>query len=302
MSVIKENRYLSMADLVRYKQLIIEKFNDLTKNQKKIAQYFIDHPEEFAFSSIDSIAKELNVGKSTIVRLAKVLGYDGFLELKSELSNILRDDLSQTKKFTDTLKNLSPRTDFISIISNNEISNIQSTVQKIDKDMFNKAVQIFIAAPNIYTIGSGLASFLSEIAAYYFNRLNMKTRAFTHGSVNFEEQIISLKRNDAILIISLPPYSYSTTIAAEAARYRGIKIVSITDQLTSPVSQYSDVVFVADTNNIVFVNTVSSILSLIYVLTTGIGLSDRTTSLTSLSLLEKVESEYGFDIHSEFFK
>lgn len=291
-----------MADLIQYKQLIVENFDKLTKNQKKIAQFFIDHPEEFAFSSIDSLAKQLEVGKSTIVRLAKVLGYDGFLELKIELSNKLRGDLSQTKKFTETLKSLSPRADFISLISNKEIENIRSTVEKIDKDVFNKAVQIFIAANNIYTLGSGVSAFLSEMAAYYFNRMNMKTKAFTHGSVNFEEQIISLKKDDALLIITLPPYSYAAVEAAEAARYRGIKIVSITDRITSPISQFSDIVFTCDTDNIVFVNTVSSILAIIYILTTGIGLSDRTTSLTSLSLLEKVESEYGFDIHSEFFK
>lgn len=291
-----------MADTFQYKQLIIDNFERLTKNQKKIAKYFLDHPEEFAFSSIDQIANRLNVGKSTIVRLAKTLGYEGFLGLKLELSTKIRSDFSQTKKFTDTLKDLQTKTDFISILTNNEIKNIQTTIQKIDRHLFNKAIEIFITAGEIYTLGLGISAFLSEMAAYYFNRMNMKTKAFTHGSISFEEQIISLKKNDAVLLISLPPYLDSLIEAAELARYRGIKIVTITDQIISPIAQFSDVVFICDTNNIVFVNTVSSILSIIYILTTGIGLSDRTTSLTSLSLLEKTESEYGFDIHSEFFK
>ncbi len=291
-----------MADTFQYKQLIIDNFERLTKNQKKIAKYFLDHPEEFAFSSIDQIANRLNVGKSTIVRLAKTLGYEGFLGLKLELSTKIRSDFSQTKKFTDTLKDLQTKTDFISILTNNEIKNIQTTIQKIDQHLFNKAIEIFITAGEIYTLGLGISAFLSEMAAYYFNRMNMKTKAFTHGSISFEEQIISLKKNDAVLLISLPPYLDSLIEAAELARYRGIKIVTITDQIISPIAQFSDVVFICDTNNIVFVNTVSSILSIIYILTTGIGLSDRTTSLTSLSLLEKTESEYGFDIHSEFFK
>ncbi len=291
-----------MVNLSQYKQLIINNSARFTKNQKKIAQFFIDHPEEFAFSSIDFIAKKLNVGNSTIVRFAKTLGYDGFLELKLELSNKLCDNFSQTKKFTDTLKNSIKGSEFISILADNEMHNIQSTIQKIDKHMFDKAIKILIAAPHIYTLGSGISSFLAEIAAYYLNRMNMKTTAFTHGSLSFDEQIISLKKDDAMLVISLPPYTYSNIVAAETARYKGIKIISITDQITSPITQYSDVVFVCDTNNIVFVNTVSSILSLIYILSTAIGLSDRATSLTSLSLLEKVESEYGFDIHFEFFK
>jgi DNA-binding MurR/RpiR family transcriptional regulator len=291
-----------MVDLSHYKQLIIANSDRLTKNQKIIAKLFIEHPEDFAFSSIEFLAKKLNVGNSTIVRFAKTLGYDGFLELKLELSNKLCDNFSQTKKFTDTLKNLTGGSDFISILANNEMRNIHSTIQNIDKQMFDKAVKILIAAPNIYTLGSGVSSFMAEIAAFYLNRMNMKTKSFSHGSLSFEEQIIPLKKDDAILLINLPPYTYSNIIAAETARYRGIKIISITDQITSPVAQYSDVVFVCDTNNIVFVNTISSILIIIYILATAIGLSDRATSLTSLSLLEKIESEYGFDIHSDFFK
>lgn len=291
-----------MADPILYKQLIMERYDELSKKQKKISQFFIDYPEEFAFSSIESIANKLNVGKSTIVRLAQTLGYKGFLELKNELSNSLKTDLGQTKKFTETLKAIRTSNDFITKYTNNEIRNIQLTIEKIDKNSFNRAIQILIMAPNIYTLGSGICSFLSEIAAYYFNRINMKTRAFTHGSVSFEEQIVRLKSKDAILVLSLPPYIYSITKAVEAAKYRGIKVIAITDKLTSPISKYSDAIFLCETENIVFVNTISSIISLIYILTTGIGLSDRTTSLNSLSLLEKVESEFGFDIHTDFFK
>ena len=291
-----------MTTLLYYKELIVEKFDKLTKNQKKIAQFLLDHPEEFAFSSIEILADKLKVGKSTIVRLAQSLGYDGFLELKTELSNKLRSDLSPTKKFKEALKSEPAKSHFISILAQNEVNNIQATIQKFDRELFNKAVKIFVSAPNIYTMGVGISYFIAEIAAFYLNRITMRAKVFTHGVMSFEEQIISLKRDDAILVISLPPYSYSTIEAAEAAQYRGIKIVAITDKLTSPITQFSDVVFTIETNNIVYINTISSALTLIYILSAGVGLSDRTTSLTALSLFEKVESDYGFDIHSDFFK
>ncbi|RKY81684.1 hypothetical protein DRQ07_03395, partial [candidate division KSB1 bacterium] len=237
-----------MTTLLYYKELIVEKFDKLTKNQKKIAQFLLDHPEEFAFSSIEILADKLKVGKSTIVRLAQSLGYDGFLELKTELSNKLRSDLSPTKKFKEALKSEPAKSHFISILAQNEVNNIQATIQKFDRELFNKAVKIFVSAPNIYTMGVGISYFIAEIAAFYLNRITMRAKVFTHGVMSFEEQIISLKRDDAILVISLPPYSYSTIEAAEAAQYRGIKIVAITDKLTSPITQFSDVVFTIETN------------------------------------------------------
>lgn len=291
-----------MRDLSDYEKLVLDKFSKLTKNQKKIAQFLLDHPEEIALSSIDVIAEKLKVGKSTIVRLAQTLGYDGFLELKTELSNKLRKDLSLTKKFKDALKSESARSDFLSTIADNEIKNIHSTIESFDRDHFKKAILIFVSAPNIYTIGVGLSSLLADIAAYYLNRITMRTKTFNHGILSFQEQIISLNKGDAILAISLPPYAYPTIEAAENARYRGIKVVSITDKITSPIVQYSDVVFTAKTDNIVFINTVSAVLTIIYDLAAGIGLSDRATSLTALALFEKVESDYGFDVHTDFFK
>ncbi|MHB2149622.1 MurR/RpiR family transcriptional regulator [Calditrichota bacterium LG25] len=291
-----------MADLSYYKKIILDNFDKLTKNQKKIAQFLLDHPEEIALSSIENIAEKLNVGKATIVRLAQTLGYKGFLELKTELSNKLRDDLSPTQKFKNALKTHTDKSDFIRTLATNEMNNIQKTIENLDRDQFNKAVRIFVSATNIFTMGLGISSFLAEIASYYLNRVTMRARAFTHGSLTLEEQIISLKKDDALLVISLPPYSYQTIEATETAQYKGVKIVSITDKITSPIAQYCDVVFIAETNNIVFINTVGAILTIIYSLAAGIGLSDRATSLTALSLFEKVESDYGFDIHSDFFK
>ncbi len=291
-----------MLDMSYYERLVHKNFKNLTKNQKKIAQYLLDHPDEFAFSTIESLAVRLGVGKSTIVRLAQTLGYEGFLELRRELSTKLKNDLSLAKRLRESLKAASSGLDFVSTICNDEINNIQTTMQYFDRDSFNKAVKIFISAPTIYTMGMGISYYVSEIAAYYLNRITMRARALTYGGLSPEEQVISMKKDDAVLAISLPPYSYPIIEAAEAAQHRGVKIVSITDKPSSPIAQHSDVVFTAKTDNVVFLNTVTSVLTIVYILVAGVGLSDRTTSLTALSMFEKVESDYGTDIHADFFE
>ena len=291
-----------MADLTQYKKLVLQNFDRLTKNQKKIAQFLLDHPEEIAFSSIDTIADKLKVGKATVVRLAQSLGYKGFLELKTELTNRLRDDISPSKKLKAALDNAHLRSDYLTTIATDEIQNIQATISSLDQAAFDKAVQLLVEAHNIYTMGLGISSFLSQLAAYFLNRLSKKTKAFTHGSISFKEQIISLQKGDVIIAISLPPYSYETIEAAEYGMSQGIKIISITDKLISPITKSSDVVFTVKTKNIVFINSVCSVLVIIYALATGLGLSDRETSLKALALFEETESIFGFDVHKDFFK
>ena len=291
-----------MPDLTTYKKLILDHISHLTKNQKKVAQFLLDYPEEIAFSSIDVIADKLSIGKATIVRLAQALGYKGFLELKTELSNKLRNDLSLTQKFKDTIESKPLKSELLARLAENEIENIQSTLQTIDRKAFDKAVLILFNATRIYTMGLGISSFLSLLSAYLLNRITMKASAFTHGSISFHEQIVSVHADDCILAISLPPYSIATIEAAEFAQSKKIKIISITDKLIAPIAQFSDVIFTVKTHNIVFINTVSAVLVIIYALATGVGLRDRTKSLEVLSLFENAKTEFGFDVRTEFFK
>jgi len=291
-----------MPDLAPFKKLILKHISHLTRNQKKVAQYLLDHPEEIALSSIDVIAERLSVGKATIVRLAQSLGYKGFLELKTELSNKLRDDLSLTKKFKDTIENSNLEVDFLPRIATNEIANIQTTLRDLDQKAFERAVDILLGCSRIYTMGLGISSFLSQLAAYFLNRITMKASAFGHGCLSFHEQMASVEPDACILCFSLPPYSVATIEAAEAARSKDIKVISITDKLVAPIVRHSDVVLTAKTHNIVFINTISAVLVLIYALAAGIGLRDRARSLQVLSLFEKAKSEFGFDVHTEFFQ
>lgn len=290
-----------MTDLSAYKKLILKNFDKLTKKQKKIAQFLIDHPEEIALSSIDSIADRLNVGKATVVRLAQSLGYKGFLELKTELTNRLRDDIRPSRKLKAALKDSSVKSDFLAAIANDEIQNIHDTINDLDQAAFDKAVQILKQAPQIYTMGLGISSYLSQLAAYFLNKLSLKAKAFDHGAISFHEQILSLSKNDALIGISLPPYSIETIKAAEVARQKGIKVISITDKLISPITKFSDVVFPVKTHNIVFVNSVGAILVIIYSLATGLGLSDKEQALKALEQIENANSDFGFDVRKDFF-
>ncbi|OQX87732.1 hypothetical protein B6D60_03330 [candidate division KSB1 bacterium 4484_87] len=290
-----------MADLTSYKKLILKNFDRLTKNQKKIAQFLLDHPEEIALSSIDTIADKLNVGKATVVRLAQSLGYKGFLELKTELTNRLRDDISPSKKLKAALKNSHLRSKFLTTIATDEIQNIQETLYSMDQAAFDKAVKILKDASHIYTMGLGISAYLSQLAAYFLNKLSLKASAFGHGSFSFHEQILSLSPKDALIAISLPPYSIETIKGAEVAQSRGIKVISITDKLISPITKYSDVVFPVKTNNIVFINSIGAIFVIIYALATGLGLSDKESALKALEQFENAQSDFGFDVRKDFF-
>ncbi len=64
---------------------IIEVYDDLSRQQKKIADGIINGYDEIVFFSITQLANFLGVSEATIVRFAQHLGHKGFPELKEDL-------------------------------------------------------------------------------------------------------------------------------------------------------------------------------------------------------------------------
>ncbi len=66
----------------------------LTGAQKQAAQYIMDHYEESIFLTASKLAQKAGVSEATIVRLAQVLGFDGYPKLQQMLRTKLKDRLT----------------------------------------------------------------------------------------------------------------------------------------------------------------------------------------------------------------
>ncbi|MCI0515949.1 hypothetical protein L0128_22265 [candidate division KSB1 bacterium] len=73
---------------------IFERVPSLPANQKKVADFFLEHLDLVALLPIKDVAKQAAVSEASIVRFAQVLGYKGYKELKDELATTLKNQLS----------------------------------------------------------------------------------------------------------------------------------------------------------------------------------------------------------------
>ncbi|NBK93137.1 MurR/RpiR family transcriptional regulator [bacterium 1XD21-13] len=58
---------------------------DLSKNERRIADYFLQHPKNIDEYSSEAIAAICGASRSTIIRLCHKLGYRGYSEFKYAL-------------------------------------------------------------------------------------------------------------------------------------------------------------------------------------------------------------------------
>jgi len=200
------------------KKRIKYKIPNLTESQKVIANYIVENPQKFALCSVRELEKELKISKSTIVRLAQALGYDGFSELKSVFLQRIRNNLGPINRYKTFLTEPHEKLNFIKLVTDETVNNIHKTLQVIDKLQYKRAVDLLKNANHVYTIGMGISSCLAEIATYLFTRVSINSNFMTHGTLTFTEQIINISEDDVIFAFSFPPYSRETIEAAHYAQ------------------------------------------------------------------------------------
>src|ERR1700748_1337522 len=62
---------------------IRSRFEDVSRSQKDVAQYIVDHLDEAAFQTAEELARRANTSSSTVVRFSQALGFEGFPELQA---------------------------------------------------------------------------------------------------------------------------------------------------------------------------------------------------------------------------
>ena len=65
---------------------IKDKYTELSKKEKQIADYIIKYPKESVNPSIDELAKKVGTSEATLVRFVRKLGYEGYQKFRIALA------------------------------------------------------------------------------------------------------------------------------------------------------------------------------------------------------------------------
>ncbi len=266
-----------MAGYKEIKEIIQNNFNNLPKNQRKIAEFFIDNFDRIPFLNVKAVSNATSASVASIVRFAQRIGFNGYSQLKDEVANSLQDQLSNRKIFP-LFKSDESKQDILTSVANLDIKNINETLNMIEADNFNKTVDIILKSKKVYTAGLGISFILSEILAYQLNQVLIEARALKHDYYNFHEQAVFLNKSDLIIAFSFPPYSKETIEVSKYAHEKSIKVISITNKETSPITFYSTEVLLVKSENMLYTNSFAAISVLINAIATACAVKNKTNA------------------------
>lgn len=265
-------------------------YAQLSKSQKIIAEYIINHYDKAAFMTAAKLGNSINISESTVVRFANTLGYDGYPELQSALQELIKNKLTTVQRLEMT-----DETDEISILNNvlkSDIENIKETKEEIDKNSFKEVVDNIFKAKKIYIIGFRSSTAIAEYLGFYLNLILENVILVKPGISDVFEQMLRVDSNDLVIGIGFPRYSKRTLEVLKYAKSQNAKIVAITDSLISPLTEIADEILLAKSNIASFVDSLVAPLSLINALIVSVGIREKDKITDTFEKLENIWNEY----------
>ena len=271
---------------------INESYSRLSKGQKLLATYITDNYDKAVFLTAARLGEVVGVSESTVVRFATHLGYKGYPEFQNALEELVRNKLNSIQRMEVTYGRIS-QSKILESVLHSDADKINTTLEKIDQEAFEIAVNTILNAKHIYIIGIRSCAPLASFMAFYFNLMfdNVHLRQTSSSSEIFE-QMVRIGKDDVIIGISFPRYSMRTLKAMEFANNRNAKVITLTDSVHSPMNLYSSCNLIADSDMASIVDSLVAPLSVINALIVALCMKNRKKVAKTLEMLEDIWDEY----------
>ncbi len=268
------------------------KYKGFSKGQKKLADYIQSNYDKAAFLTAAKMGEEVGVSESTVVRFATALGYAGYPEFQKALGEVVRMKLNSIQRMEVTYGRIS-RGEILASVLQSDIDKIKQTMQTLDHENFDMAVDTILNARKIYIVGIRSCAPLANFLAFYLNMVRDNViPVSTNSASEIFEQLIRIGEEDAIIGISFPRYSMRTLKALEFASNRKAKVITLTDSIHSPMTIYSSCNLIARSDMASIVDSLVAPLSVINALVVALCMKRQDEVVETLESMEQIWDEY----------
>lgn len=271
---------------------INEAYGSLSKGQKILATYITDNYDKAVFLTAAKMGEVVGVSESTVVRFAAHLGYKGYPEFQKALEEMVRNKLNSIQRMEVAYGRIS-QSKILETVLQSDQEKIKDTLEHIDDNAFEMAVDTILKAKHIYIVGIRSCAPLAGFMAFYFNLMFENVILLqTNNSSELFEQMVRINKDDVIIGISFPRYSMRTLKAMEFANNRNAKVITLTDSVHSPMNLYSSCNLIARSDMASIVDSLVAPLSVINALIVALCMRKQKEVSKTLEMLEGIWDEY----------
>lgn len=225
------DKSLSLIPNIRMKR------EGMTNTEKRVVDWLLDATKFNKTTALNTVASDLDVSEALVVKVAKLLGFSGFRDLRKQITASFEKNQLDTFELSkkDTTQ------DLVDKVFNISLQTISEGKAILNSKVIAEAAKCFFNAQNRDLYAAGGSNTICDDIAHKFLRIGI--RCNTYRDIHLMMMSASLlTENDVILVVSHSGKTTDLLKVVHEAKKNGAKIICITHSDISPIATLSDFV------------------------------------------------------------
>jgi DNA-binding MurR/RpiR family transcriptional regulator len=279
---------IDKQSIIDFSQIISEYYPQLTKSEKRIANYLRKNQEESAFLSASEIADRLGLSEATLVRFARSLGFSSYPSMRTLLQEAFRRRVTHSARLRGRLEDLRQGGDIFERLVVSEMDYLTQALETVDRQALQKTVELMQTCERIFVFGVGPSISLVNLMEIRLRRFGRQVIPLTTAGREILEPLMLMKDNDLLFMICFFDVSPAQNLVLKYANEINCPVIILTDTLGSIIADKADVILAARRGPMAEFHSLVVPMTIINTLLLALANEDRDQVMVNLDKLDQM--------------
>ncbi|WP_342512159.1 MurR/RpiR family transcriptional regulator [Sporosarcina sp. FSL K6-1522] len=260
---------------MKLKGLIHEHYDQLSKSQKKVAQYVIDYPKSIALSSAQEVGATIGVSETTVIRFCYSLELSGYAELQKGVREQLFVQESSLTTYQQSKLAMEQEPHFFEQVMEQDRATITETMKQINEADYETAIDRLANAKTVYVLGLRSSYTAANWLSYTLGLVRGNVQLLRPETEDVIQTLSQMDKQSVVIVISFHRYLKETIQIAQLAQQQGAFMIGITDSIFAPIQSCSDVLFPIYSPNKSTLDATAALFSFMNAIVAGLSVKEK---------------------------
>lgn len=275
-----------------FNKLVVERYDQLTKSEKRIADYMRENQDEVAFLSAAEIAEYLDLSEATMVRFARSLGFDSYPAMREVLQAKFRNLVTHSTRLRSRLNELREAGDIFERLVASEIAFLTEALQTVDRVAFDAAVELLRTHQRVFVFGLGPSISLVDLLEIRLTRSARHVIPLNTSGRELLEPLLLMNKDDLLIAIGFFNMTTSLQLVLEQASHHKTPVILVTDTLGDLVGDKATVTLAARRGPVSSFHSLTIPMTIINALLLALSSVDQEKIMNNLDRLDQLRDRY----------
>ena len=274
--------------LVEFSKVVAEHYDQLTRSEKRIADFILERQDEAAFMPAAEIATALDLSEPTMARFACSLGFENYPALREMLQTKFRSLVNHSARIRSRLNDLQTDGDIYERLVTSEINFLTESLHTLDRDSFSEAVELLRTHQRIFVFGIGPSVSLVDLLEIRLTRSARHIIPLKTSGREVLEPMLLMNKDDLLIAIGFRRANAYLQTILETANKNGTPVILLTDTLGDQLGHMATVILAARRGPVSSFHTMTVPMTIINTLLLALSSVDQERIMNNLDKLDQL--------------